>query len=127
MSDVPRDETWWLASDGRWYPPVPQRRSAPAPPAPRTNTSAIVSLVLGVLAITSCGFFLGIPAILVARKARREIAESGGVEGGQGLARAGQITGWIGSLFYLLMVVAIGGIALFVALVADFPEEASEQ
>ena len=30
MSDRPQGEGWWLASDGKWYPP----ESRPAPPAP---------------------------------------------------------------------------------------------
>ena len=30
MSDRPQGEGWWLASDGKWYPP----ESHPAPPAP---------------------------------------------------------------------------------------------
>lgn len=30
MSDRPRGDDWWLASDGKWYPP----QSRPAPPAP---------------------------------------------------------------------------------------------
>lgn len=32
MSDRPQGEGWWLASDGKWYPP----ESRPAPPAPPT-------------------------------------------------------------------------------------------
>jgi hypothetical protein len=32
MSDTQQGHDWWLASDGRWYPP--QSRPAPAPPPP---------------------------------------------------------------------------------------------
>jgi hypothetical protein len=32
MSDVAQGPGWWLASDGKWYPP----ESAPAPPPPQT-------------------------------------------------------------------------------------------
>lgn len=40
MSDTPIDATWWLASDGKWYPPTshpnylpPSRPDPPAPPS----------------------------------------------------------------------------------------------
>jgi hypothetical protein len=33
MSDRPQGEGWWLASDGKWYPPE-SRPAPPAPPAP---------------------------------------------------------------------------------------------
>jgi hypothetical protein len=33
MSDRSQGEGWWLASDGKWYPPE-SRPAAPAPPAP---------------------------------------------------------------------------------------------
>jgi len=32
MSDSPQGEGWWLASDGKWYPPQSQSQTHPAPP-----------------------------------------------------------------------------------------------
>lgn len=32
MSDVQQGPGWWLASDGRWYPPQPGAPTAPVPP-----------------------------------------------------------------------------------------------
>lgn len=39
MSDNPIDPTWWLASDGKWYPPQ-SRVGAPPPPPPPIASSA---------------------------------------------------------------------------------------
>jgi hypothetical protein len=39
MSDVSQGPDWWLASDGKWYPP----QSAPAPPPPPQSPSAAVA------------------------------------------------------------------------------------
>lgn len=36
MSDVSRGEGWWLASDGKWYPP----QQSPLPPPPAQSTPA---------------------------------------------------------------------------------------
>ena len=33
MSDTPLDSTWWLASDGKWYPPQSKLDSPPPPPS----------------------------------------------------------------------------------------------
>ena len=32
MSDAPMGEGWWMASDGKWYPPQPTQEPAAAPP-----------------------------------------------------------------------------------------------
>lgn len=112
---------WWQASDGNWYPPS----DAPAPPTwgpgatyptpvygppRRTNTNAIISLVLGILGIAgSCGCLTGIPAIFLGRTAKREIEASDGLETGGGLATAGVVLGIISTVLMLL------GIAWFVA------------
>ena len=61
-----------------------------------------------------CTFFTGIPAIVMGNRARREIRASGGVLGGEGLATAGVVTGWIGTLIVgvplvILLVFALAG------------------
>ena len=143
MSDTSQGPGWWLASDGKWYPPelwtgppqsgpsFPQAgqpypgavTSSPAAGAPpgtvpqgypytpygvpavrRTNGMAIASLVC------SCaGFIFFVPAVLgviFGFVARSQIRQSGGTQGGDGLALAGIIVGlaWIG-LFVILIVV----------------------
>ncbi|MCP4384005.1 MAG: DUF4190 domain-containing protein, partial [Hyphomicrobiales bacterium] len=114
---------WWLASDGKWYPP----QSAPALPpsqpgmvpgaAPSSNSKAIWSLVLGVLGIVSCYIFTGIPAIFLGGRAKKEIRAAGGMQEGASLATAGIVLGWIS--------VAITGLVLVVVLTFGLLGESS--
>lgn len=154
MSDTSQGPGWWLASDGKWYPPelwtgppmsgpaspqaapgastgqvgaapaspgapyggqIPPSGYAPyspyAPygvlPTKRNNGLAIASLVC------SCaGFLFILPAILgvvFGFVARSQIRQSGGRQGGDGLAVAGIIVGfaWI-ALFVILIIVGAG-------------------
>ena len=81
-------------------------------PAPRTNGNAIASLVCGLvwtLGVTS------IVAIVLGFKARREIAETH--EGGDGMATAGIVLGFVGlaggilyvSFFLFIVLAGVGG------------------
>lgn len=63
---------------------------------PQTDSSAIVSLVLGIAGLFVMPLILSIPAIIVGRKSERNIAASGGALKGAELAKAGIVTGWIG-------------------------------
>ena len=126
MSDTSQGEGWWLASDGKWYPP----ESAPAPAAPAapvhgqpalgyavvarpTANEAIWALVLGIGSFVLCGIFAAIPAIIVGNNAKKKIAASGGAYAGEGMATAGIVLGWIqvgltvlvGGLFIILVIV----------------------
>ena len=148
MSDTSQGPGWWLASDGKWYPPelwtgppmsgpafpqaapndAPGHAGGPLPttappyggqyppqgyvPYPtyggpvvkRNNGLAVASLVC------ACGGFLFIvPAVLAVIFgfiARSQISQSGGRQGGDGLALAGILVGfaWIG-LFVILIIV----------------------
>lgn len=150
MSDTSQGPGWWLASDGKWYPPelwtgppnagpafpqgtasanpseggggVPQATNAPwggqippvvsgpyapygGPPSRRNNGLAVASLVCA-----CAGFLFLLPAILgviFGFVARSQIRQSGGAQGGDGLAVAGIIVGfaWIG-LFLILVVIS---------------------
>jgi hypothetical protein len=56
MSDRSRGEGWWLASDGKWYPPRP-----PAPPvATKTYGLAVASMVPGIVWLWWIGSTLAI-------------------------------------------------------------------
>jgi hypothetical protein len=111
MSELSQGPGWWQASDGKWY--APEQRPGPAAPAypagpyavaagPRTNTMAILSLVLS---LVSCGVG-SIAAIILGHMAKKQIAESGGTETGEGLATAGLIIGYIGLALTVVGVVA---------------------
>ncbi|MFP4513648.1 MAG: DUF4190 domain-containing protein [Acidimicrobiales bacterium] len=54
MSDTSQGPGWWLASDGKWYPP--QSAAPPPPPGPGghgqprpSNGLAVASLTLGII------------------------------------------------------------------------------
>ncbi|WP_148575096.1 DUF4190 domain-containing protein [Nocardioides caldifontis] len=83
------------------YPPAPPVYTPP--PSPPSSGRATTSLVLGIASLVLCGLFTGIPAIILGIKARREIRESDGRVGGDGLALGGIITGVIGTLVWLVV------------------------
>ena len=70
-----------------------------------TNGMAIASLVCG-LAQLLAGFPAGIAAIILGHLARRRIRETG--ERGDGMARAGLILGYIGTIGFVLLFLLIG-------------------
>ena len=80
------------------------------PAAPPTSGKATTSLIIGIVSLVACGLFLGIPAMIVGRQAKREIRESQGRLGGEGLATAGFVTGLIGTIWSVLAIVAPRGL-----------------
>lgn len=102
---------WWLASDGQWYPPQ-QPAAAPYgyPPMYATKTNnglAIASMVLGILWIYWIGSIL---ALVFGYSAKKQIRESGGRQGGDGMATAGIVLGWIGvGTIVLVVLIAVLG------------------
>jgi hypothetical protein len=113
MSDTSQGPGWWQASDGRWYRPEQHPNYADAPPSTtalaaspnpdqypypqagpkQTNGLAIASLVLSILWLWGVGALL---AVIFGIRARRQIRESGGMQGGDGLAIAGLVIGIVG-------------------------------
>ena len=70
-----------------------------------TNGKAIASLVFSIL---GAGIF-SIIGLILGYRAKREIDESGGAQGGRGLALAGIIIGWVtlaGTILYAIVVIA---------------------
>lgn len=82
-------------------------------PAPKTDTKAIVALVLAVLAWTPTVPFIGaIAALFVARSSRRDIDASGGALTGRSLCTWAVVLSWVHLafiavvvLFFLLLIV----------------------
>lgn len=108
-------------SDPRPWPPpggASQPSGAPGGPGgpvypggryvgPRpTAEGAVGSLVCGILGLVLCGL-LGIPAIIMGNKARRNIKWSGDRLGGDGMALAGVILGWIAVVSMIIGVVVV--------------------
>jgi len=76
------------------------------PSAPQTAGKATAALVCGIIGLVICGP-VGIAAIVLARQAENEIAASGGSLGGDGLAKAGRIMGWIAVALMILGVIIV--------------------
>lgn len=79
------------------------------PSGPRTEGTAIIALVLGILGIISCPVVLSIPAVIVGNQAKSKILQDPTLEG-EGMARAGVILGWIG--------IGLGALAIVGAIIA---------
>ena len=72
------------------YPPPYQPASLP------NSTTAIISLIAGILGLTAIPILGSIVAVVTGHMAKGEIARSGGTIGGGGLATAGLILGYVG-------------------------------
>jgi hypothetical protein len=82
------------------------------PSQPKTCGLAIWSLVLGILSLSCLTVFCGIPGVICGHKALARIKYSGGTLGGQGLAIAGLVTGYLGILWGLLVIPLLVAIAI---------------
>ncbi len=74
----------------------------------QTSGLAIGSLIASVVGLVICLFVGQIIGIILGHMARKEIRESGGRLGGEGLATAGIIVGWVGIGFDVLVVICYG-------------------
>jgi hypothetical protein len=67
--------------------------------APQTSTNATISLIAGILGLTFLPTIGSIVAVITGMSARKEIRAaqaSGMTMGGEGMATAGLVMGWIG-------------------------------
>jgi hypothetical protein len=77
-----------------------------------TSGLAIASLILGIVSLpmgcfAAFGLLCSVPAVITGVMARRNIRDSGGRVGGDGLALAGIITGGLGIAWALLWTILI--------------------
>lgn len=110
MTHPGSDERNTIVSDQGYNPPPPPPPGNYGPvggygAAPVTNQKAIWSLVLGILGLVCCGFFAGIPALILGKMAQGEIDASGGLQTGRGMATAGFILGIIACVFGILGII----------------------
>ncbi len=106
----PYTQRYWDGS--QWTDNRAPGAAAVAPKAP-TNGQAIASMVLGILFLCGIGSIL---ALIFGHQAKREIEASNGAQGGEGMAQAGIVLGWIGiglALAYVLFWVLLAGGGLF--------------
>jgi uncharacterized membrane protein YjgN (DUF898 family) len=90
-------------------PPPPYAQPVYAAPAPN-HPAAVPALVLGILSVLACGLFTGIPAIVMGRRATREIRADRARFSGEGMAQAGFWTGIAGTVLSVLAVLLIVGL-----------------
>jgi len=75
----------------------PRFSEYPTPPTEVPNSStAVISLVSGILGLTFLPFIGSVVALITGRMAKREIDYSGGTLGGERMAQVGILLGWIG-------------------------------
>jgi hypothetical protein len=87
------------------YPGYPPYAAYPVMAPPRTNGLAVASLVLGILSL--CYGITSPLALIFGYRGKRQIDQSGGTQGGRGMAIAGIVLGWIGAVFLVLLIVLI--------------------
>jgi hypothetical protein len=63
---------------------------------PPNSSMALVSLIAGILGLTLFPLVGSVVALITGSMAKKEINESRGALGGEGMAKAGVILGWIG-------------------------------
>ena len=74
----------------------------------RLSLLAIASLIFGVLTLICLGPLAGIVAIICGHLAHSAIKKSGGVLGGGGMATAGLVLGYVGTVLSIVVLPEIG-------------------
>jgi hypothetical protein len=109
--DDPAQDRYW---DGKaWTAHRSPRTWLPGSEATGDSGRATTSLVLGVISLLMCGFFTGIPAMVLGRRAQHEIDAAHGRLSGRGVATAGFVTGLIGTAWSLLATLLVLGVFAF--------------
>ena len=104
------------------------QHSPPAAAARPSSTSAILSLIAGILGLTLFPVLGSILALVAGYAARSEIRAADGALGGEGLAIAGIVLGWIGVAGMVLGLCGVGllfGVPLCIGLFAAAGSEYS--
>lgn len=70
-----------------------------------TENRGVTSLILGILGVTVCGVFSGLPAWLVARNYLREVEEGTANPKEQGLAKVAEVLGAVSTFLGTIMIV----------------------
>jgi hypothetical protein len=97
--------------------PTPGAETAPKTSA--DNTKSIITLILGILSLACCGFFSGIPAILVGRAELKAIDEGRSPETNRNLTKIGFILGIVGTALSCLGILAYGAIIAFAVMTSQ--------
>jgi hypothetical protein len=77
----------------------------PSPlPAPRTSTTALISLIAGIAGWSILPFLGSIVAIITGHLAQSEIKKGGGMVTGKGMAVAGLILGYLSVVVFMCII-----------------------
>ncbi len=79
-------------------PPMPPGQSA------QKNDTAMFAMIAGMLGVTVCALFAGIPAIILGMSGKKKAKEMGGE--GEGQAKAGIILGWISVVLSIIAIIS---------------------
>jgi hypothetical protein len=96
------------------YPSFSTPPSGPSPEVPNSAT-AMISLITGILGLTFLPVIGSIVALITGSMAKKEILESNGTLGGEGMAQVGVILGWIG-IGLAVLGICVAGVFLVVPL-----------
>jgi pimeloyl-ACP methyl ester carboxylesterase len=77
------------------------------PPRPPLSRRALWALILGVLSLLGGGLVTGIPAMFVAREARRDVRLTGGALRGHEIAAVGFGLGLVGTIASIVLITAL--------------------
>jgi hypothetical protein len=91
---------------------IPTLRKGASGQSQKTNSLAITSLILGLVAIPlslclGVGAFFGVAALITGGKAHRQVRESSGTQGGEKMALWGIILGCVGILLGIVMILIV--------------------
>jgi len=90
---------------------------------PRTNSSAVASLVFGIMSWFLCPLLGGVLAVIFGHVARGQILRTG--EGGGGMATAGLVLGYIHlvavALITIFWIVLLGGMTALIGVIGTLP------
>ena len=109
--DAPAEDRYWDGSG--WTAHRSPRTWEPGSEVRGDSGRATTALVLGIVSILFCGLFTGILAIVLGRRAQREIDASEGRLRGRSVATAGLVTGVIGTLWSAFVTVLVIGVFAF--------------
>jgi uncharacterized membrane protein YjgN (DUF898 family) len=84
-----------------------------------TEDKAVISMILGILSLVSFSILAGIPAIILGKMSRNNIRASSGRLGGEGMATAGIVMGWVSVALLGLGVLVVLAIIIFAAAFAN--------
>jgi hypothetical protein len=93
LAGTESDQGYDAGSQGTGVPPYQQPFGGYA--VPQQSNSALIAMILGIVAFMGPSLLTAIPAIIIGMRARDEIQASRGQLTGEGLAQAGIILGWI--------------------------------